>query len=48
MDSITMLRDCSHWDFVYKNKFLGQGIDIKKIFAFKMSEVGPGSGVNIR
>jgi hypothetical protein len=48
MDSITMLRGCSHWPYVRKNMFPGQGFDSDKMFLFKMSEVmGPGSGVDL-
>ena len=45
MDSIATLRGCSHWAYVQENKFSGQGSDSDKVFVFKMSEVGPGSGV---
>ena len=47
MDSIATLRGCSHWVYVQENKFLGQGSDSDKVFVFKMSEVGPGSGVHL-
>jgi hypothetical protein len=47
MDSIATLRGCSHWAFVQENKFLGQGSDADKVFVFKMSEVGSGSGVDL-
>jgi hypothetical protein len=47
MDSITMLRGSSNWKFVQKNMFPGQGEDMDKVFVFKMSEVGPGSGVDL-
>jgi hypothetical protein len=47
MDSITKLRDASSWRFVQQNMFPGQGADMDKVFVFKMSEVGPGSGVQL-
>jgi hypothetical protein len=47
MDSIATLRGCSHWAYIQENKFLGQGSDSDKVFVFKMSEVGPGSGVHL-
>jgi hypothetical protein len=47
MDGIATLRGCSHWSYVQENKFLGQGSDSDKVFVFKMSEVGPGSGVHL-
>jgi hypothetical protein len=47
MDSITKLRGASTWAFVQESKFPGQGSDIDKVFVFKMSEVGPGSGVDL-
>jgi hypothetical protein len=46
MDGIAALRGCSHWAYVQENKFSGQGSDLDKVFVFKMSEVGPGSGVH--
>jgi hypothetical protein len=47
MDSITMLRGCSHWPYVQKNMFPGQGFDFDKVFLFKMSKVGLGRGVDL-
>jgi hypothetical protein len=47
MDGIATLRGCSHWAYVQENKFPGQGSDSDKVFVFKMSEVGPGSGVHL-
>ena len=47
MDSITKLRGLSNWAFVQKNMFPGQGEDSDKVFIFKMSEMGPGSGVDL-
>jgi hypothetical protein len=46
-DGIATLRGCSHWAYVQENKFPGQGSDSDKVFVFKMSEVGPGSGVHL-
>ena len=43
MDNITKLRGASNWKFVQQNKFPGQ----KTVFVFKMSEVGPGSGIDL-
>jgi hypothetical protein len=37
----------SCWVYVQENKFPGQGSDSDKVFVFKMSEVGPGSGVHL-
>jgi hypothetical protein len=47
MDAVTMLRDCSNWLYVQENLFPGQGSDFDKIFVFKISEVGPGSDINL-
>jgi hypothetical protein len=47
MDSITRLRGCSSWPYVQKNMFPGQGSDFDKVFLFKMSKVGPSSGVDL-
>jgi hypothetical protein len=47
MDSITKLCGISLWAFVQENKFQGQGADLDKVFVFKMSEVGSGSGVDL-
>jgi hypothetical protein len=47
MDSITKLRGISNWAYIQENKFPGQGSDSDKVFVFKMSEVGPGSGVDL-
>ena len=47
MDSITKLRGLSNWAFVQKNMFPGQGEDSDKVFVFKMSEIGPASGVDL-
>ena len=47
MDSITELCGLSNWAFVQENKFPGQGSDTDKVFVFKMSEVGPGSRVDL-
>ena len=47
IDSITKLRGTSKWAFVHKSKFSGQGTEKDKVFVFKMSEIGPGSGVDL-
>ena len=47
IDSITKLRGASKWAFVQESKFPGQGTDMDKVFVFKMSEVGLGSGVDL-
>lgn len=47
MDGISALRGCSKWEFVQENKFPGQGAEGDKVFVFKMSEKGPGSGVDL-
>ena len=47
IDSITKLRGASKWAFVQESKFPGQGTDKDKVFVFKMSEIGPGSGVDL-
>lgn len=47
MDNIRKLRGLSSWSFVQENLFFGQGSDIDKVFVFKMSEVGPGSRVDL-
>ena len=47
LDGITKLRGLSNWAYVQRNMFPGQGDDSDKVFIFKMSEVGPGSGVDL-
>ena len=47
MDGITKLRGLSNWAYIQRNMFPGQGDDFDKVFIFKMSEVGPGSGVDL-
>jgi hypothetical protein len=47
MDGIATLRGCSHWAYVQENKFPDQGSNSDKVFVFKMSEVGPRSGVHL-
>jgi hypothetical protein len=47
MDGITKLRGVSNWAYVQRNQFPGQSDDADKVFVFKMSEVGPGSGVEL-
>jgi hypothetical protein len=46
MDSITKFKGSTNWAYIQENKFPGQGFDFDKVFVFKMSEVGPGSGVD--
>ena len=45
MDSIMALKDYSGFKFIHENKFLGQSKG--KVFVFKMSVDGPGSGVDL-
>ena len=47
IDSIMKLRGANKWAFVQESKFPSQRTDIDKVFVFKMSEVGPGSGVDL-
>ena len=47
MDGIAKLRGVSSWAYVQRNQFPGQGDEKNKVFVFKMSEVGPGSGVDL-
>lgn len=47
MNSITILRGCSHQPYVQKNMFPGQASDSNKVFLFKMLEVGFGSGMDL-
>ena len=47
MDGITKLRGLSNWTYIQRNMFPGQSDDSDKVFIFKMSEVGPSSGVNL-
>ena len=47
IDSITKLRGANKWVFVQESKFPGQGTDKNKVFVFKMSKIGPGSGVEL-
>jgi hypothetical protein len=47
MDGIAKLRGVSTWAYVQRNQFPGQGDEKDKVFVFKMSEVGPGSGVDL-
>jgi hypothetical protein len=42
-----MLRGYSNWPYVQENMFPSQGSDSYKVFVFKMSEVGPGSRVDL-
>ena len=45
LDGITKLSGLSVWQFVRESKFPGQGVG--KVFVFKMSDVGPGSGLDL-
>ena len=47
INNITKLRGSSTWAFVQESKFPGQETNKDKVFVFKMSEVGPGSGVDL-
>ena len=48
MDGITKLRGLSNWAYIQRNmNFPNQGDDSKKVFIFKMSEIGSGSGVDL-
>ena len=47
MDGITKLRGLSNWVYIQRNMFPGQGNDSEKVFIFKMSEIGSGSGVDL-
>ena len=47
MDGIAKLRGYSHWVYVQENQFPGQGSNSDKVFVFKMSKVGPASGVHL-
>ena len=47
MDGIMKLRGFSNWPYIQKNMFLGQGNNFEKVFIFKMSEIGSGSGVDL-
>jgi hypothetical protein len=47
MDGIAKLRGVRNWAYIQRNQFSGQGNDADKVFIFKMSEVGPGSGVDL-
>ena len=47
IDSIMKLRGSNTWAFVQESKFPGQGTDTNKVFVFKMSEMGPGSRVDL-
>ena len=47
MDGITKLRGLSNWAYVQRNMFPQQGNNFDKVFILKMSEVGPGKGVDL-
>ena len=42
-----LLRGVSTWAYIQRNQFPGQGDEKDKMFVFKMSEVGPGSRVDL-
>jgi len=48
IDSITKLKGSSTWAFIQESKFFDQGMDLEKVFVFKMSKVGPKSEVTRR
>ena len=37
----------SNWAYVQRDQFLGQNDDADKVFVFKMSKVGSGSGMDL-
>ena len=42
------MQKCRSLKFVVQqNRFPGQGVDMDKVFVFKMSEVGPDNGVDL-
>ena len=47
MDGITKLRGLTNWAYIQRNIFPGQGNDSEKVFIFKISEIGSGSGVDL-
>jgi hypothetical protein len=47
IDGVCELRGTTRWPFVQDNKFPSQGKKGDKVFVFKISEVGPGSGVDL-
>ena len=47
MDGTAKLRGVSNWAYVQRNQFLTQGDNVDKVYIFKMSEVGPGSEVDL-
>ena len=47
MDGIAKLRGVNTWAYVHRNRFPGQNDETDNIFAFKMSEINPGSGVDL-
>ena len=48
MDRIAKLRGVSTWAYVHRKQFPGEGDETDKVFMFKMYEVGPDSGVDMR
>ena len=47
MDGITKLRGLSNWAYIQRNMFPSQGDESDMVFIFKMSEIGPGSVVDL-
>ena len=47
MDGITKLQGHSSWAYIQRNMFPDQGDDSEKVFIFKMSKVGAGSGMDL-
>ena len=47
MDDIAKLREVSTRAFVQRNQFPNHGDEANKVVVFKMSEVNPGSRVNL-
>ena len=45
VDSILKLKKGSMYDYIQDSRFLGQGSDL--VYIFKMSTIGPGSGVDL-
>ena len=47
MDGITKLRGLRNWAYIQRNMFPDQGNHSDKVFIFKISEVGPSSGMDL-
>ena len=43
---LKLKRDCTY-EFFHGNRFLGQGSKDEKCFVFKMSTIGPASGIDL-